>query len=219
MPKLPLSFDETDFQRQPTRDGVQVWFTPQGDGLGLFYFPIPPDIEADIQAVDSVRAYYRRLVNQPGSTVGIIEVDTLTIDGCRAVRTVLKAPQQPAGRTYIGSLTFPFRDFSFVLKVQCAERGMTGLRETMVLNRLTGSGETAIDPDSGTPIGWLDDPYDPAENGPMTRNRSERPEYDADFPDHPLSRARQILSHLEQSVTLDPNVKRQPAFAWKAGRS
>jgi cysteine peptidase C11 family protein len=49
---------------------------------------------------------------------GVIEVDRVDINGCRAMRTIFKAQQQPTGLTYIGALTFPFRDFSF-LKIGC----------------------------------------------------------------------------------------------------
>jgi len=32
---------------------------------------------------------------------------------------VLKIPRQPHGITYLGSLTIPFAEFSFVIKMQC----------------------------------------------------------------------------------------------------
>jgi len=34
---------------------------------------------------------------------------------------------------YLGSLAIPFAEFSFILKIQCAERGITGIRETFLL--------------------------------------------------------------------------------------
>jgi hypothetical protein len=131
------------------------------------------------------------------------------------VRTLFKAAQQPTGRTYLGALTFPFRDFSYVLKAQCEELGMTGVRDTVVSMTLMASGDTGIDTESGRMTGWLDDPYDPSETGPMTRNKSERPEYDAQFPDHPLSRARRVLDHLERTVAINETIKSQPAFVWR----
>lgn len=59
---------------------------------------------------------------------------------------------------------------------------------------------------------WLDDPYDPGEKGEMTRNKSEKPEYDPQFPEHPLSRARKLLNHLQRTITVDASVKVQPPF-------
>ena len=208
-----ITFDETGFERQGDRDGVIVWVTPKGDGLGLFHYPIPPDIHTDLSDVDRVRAFYRRRIREVG--LGVIEIDTVVIDGSTAVRTILKAAQQPTGRTYLGALTLPFRDFSYVLKVQCEERGMTGMRDGVVLDDLMSSGETEAEIESGRILGWLDDPYDPTETGSMTRNKAERPQYDAQFPDHPLSRARWVLNHLEHTVTIDEAVKRQPGFVWR----
>jgi hypothetical protein len=150
------------------------------------------------------------MVNEAG--LGIIEIETLVIDACPAVRTVFKGSQEPTDRTYLGALTFPFRDFSYVLKVQCEEVGMTGMRDMVVFIKLRRSGEPGLDLDGGRMTSWLDDPYDPNENGSMTRNKSERPEYDAEFPNHPLSRARKLLDHLERTVRISDTVKRQPRF-------
>lgn len=210
MSKSAISFDETGFEPHGENNGALIWLTPMGDVLGLFHYSLPPDIHADLSNVDSVRAFYRRSVSAVG--FGVVEIDTVVIDGCTAVRTLFKVAQQPSGRTYLGALTFPFRDFSYVLKVQCDEHGMTGMRDTVVSMNLMRSSETGPDTELGTMHGWLDDPYDPTETGPMTRNKSERPEYDAQFPDHPLSRARWVLNHLEETITLDEAVKRQPGF-------
>ena len=210
MPLSSIIFDETGFELQGERNGVIVWYTPKGDGLGLFHYPIPPDIKADINNLDSLRAFYRQGVRKSG--LGVIEIDRVVIDGCTAVRTLFKAAPQTTGRTYLGSLTFPYRDFSYVLRVQCEHVGTTGIRESVVTAQLLNSGAIAIDTELKMMRGWCDDPYDPNEIGPMTRNKSERREYDSLFPDHPLSRARWVLDHLERTVTVDATVKRQPAF-------
>jgi hypothetical protein len=117
-----ITFDETGFERQGYRNGVLIWLTPKGDGLGLFHYPIPPDIHADLSKFDSVRTFFRRCASEVG--LGVVEIDTVVIDGYTAVRTLFKAAQQPTGRTYFGALTLPFRDFSYVMKVQCEERAM-----------------------------------------------------------------------------------------------
>jgi hypothetical protein len=93
--------------------------------------------------------------------------------------------------------------------------GVTGMRDTAVLTNLINSGETELDTETGSIVGWLDDPYEPDQAGPMTRNKSERPEYDWRFPDHPLSRARWVLDHLGRTVKVDDEVKRQPGFVWQ----
>lgn len=206
MGKNPLTFDETDFESQVGRDGVLIWLTPKGDGLGLFYFAVPPDIEANLENVDGVRAFYARSAHEAG--LGVVETEVVTVDGCVAVRTIFKLAQGQTGRTYLGALTFPFRNFSYVFKVQSPERGVTGIRESAVLATLMSRGTPALDTNTGQLSGWLDAPYDSNEAGPMTRNISERPEYDALFPEHPLSRA----DHLQRTVVVDNDVKRQPKY-------
>lgn len=105
-----ISFDATGLTLQGEANGARIWHTEAGDGLGLFYFDKSPDIGADINTLDALRHFYRNSVVPAG--LGLIEVETLQIDGCLTVRTIFKSPQQPRGMTYIGSLTLPFRDFS-----------------------------------------------------------------------------------------------------------
>ena len=122
--------------------------------------------------------------------------------------------QEPTGRTYIGTLTFPFREFSYVFRVGSPERGVTSVRDSIVFATLMKTQQVSLDERGGQFKGWLDDPYDSNETGPMTRNISERPEYDSRFPNHPLSRARWVLGHLQRTVAIDNSVKQQPKFCF-----
>lgn len=41
MPSLAsVTFDASGFDFQGERDGAQTWYTPAGDGLGVFYFSL-----------------------------------------------------------------------------------------------------------------------------------------------------------------------------------
>lgn len=208
MLKNPFTFDESGFQFQEEQEGVLIWLTPNGDKLALFHFEIAPDIEADLDDNESLRAFYRANAHRAG--LGVLEIETIVVDSLLAVRTLFKMAQRRCGRTYIGALTFPFRNFSYVLRVESPELGMTGTRETYVTAKLLATQRMPED----FPSGWLDDPYDSNESGPMTRNISERPEYDSLFPDHPLSRARHVLHHLHRTITIDNSVKPLPKFTF-----
>ena len=198
-----ITFDSTGFEPQGEINGTRVWYSPANDGVGLYYYGVPPDINCDIANVQAVRDFYRLAATNAG--LAIIEVETAMIEGCHAIRTIIKAPQQPTGMTYLGSITLPFRNFSFVLKVQCAEHGTTGFREAAVLNRLISNGEVTISSDDEIQ-GWMQDPYDSSIKAPLMRNQSEACEYDSQFPDHPLSRARQVLDHIEKTMVIAPEV-------------
>ncbi len=209
-----ITFDDTDFESQGDIDGRRVWYSPANDGVGLYCFGVPPDIIYDLADMQAIRNFYRQTASKAG--LAIIEVDTAMIENCKVIRTIIKVPQQPSGMTYLGSITLPFRDFSYVLKVQCAEQGVTGLREAVVLDQLIKSDTVTFLPEEGEIQGWMQDPYDPAIQAPLMRNRSEAIEYDETFPDHPLSRARQVLNHIQKTMVIAPEIRSAPPFVGQA---
>jgi len=213
MPSLDvIAFDVSGFVLLGDKDGARFWHTSAGDVVVLYYFDKRPDIGADLGNLDALRAFYRTEVTAAG--LGLIEVDTFQADGCVGVRTVFKSPRRPAGVTYLGSLTLPFRDFSFVLKVECNEAGITGQREAVVLNEMLASGRVTLgDTDDGL-VGWAQDPYDPAARARLMRNLSEDERYDGQFPDHPLSRLRAALRKIGPSVRLGAGVKEARPFVF-----
>lgn len=194
-----ITFDTDGFDLQGDIDRVRIWLTPWRDQLELHESSvIPPALSPDWNDADSIRELYRKIARESG--FGVIEIEKIVADGCVAVRLLFKVAQQPTGRKYLGFLEIPFQDCHYVFRVECPETEPTRIRDTSILMKLLDSGEVIFDEETGTTGDWLDDPYDPHERGDMTRNRSERPEYDSLFPDHPLSRARWILDHLQNTL-------------------
>jgi hypothetical protein len=180
---------------EPRPGQVRVWFTPEGDGLGLYFFAVPPDLPADACSAADLGAFYAAGLRASGGR--LVEAAVVRVGGCPAVRVISKTPQQPSGLTYVGSLTLPFRDFSFVVKVQCEERGVTGVREAVLLDRRLATGEVPPVRDGHLALpGW-----DPDAAG-----------YDAEFPDHPVSRVRRALHRVGESLAVAPGVARLPGF-------
>ena len=215
MPPLDLiTFDAGGITFHGDEDGARIWYTAAGDYIGLYYFPIPPDIEADLQSVENVRAFYRERASD--SVHAIVEVETPMVDGCITIRTIIKVPQQPHGMTYLGAVTLPFRDFSYVIKVECEEWGITGVRDSEVLSELLNTGEVTIDIDKedGQIIGWAQDPYDASIVSTFARNRAEAEKYDARFPGHPLSRLRPTLNHIQATLSVAEEIRQEPKFVY-----
>jgi hypothetical protein len=214
MPTLAsVTFDASDFHFQGECDGARIWHTPEGDGLSVFYFPLKPDVDADVRSVEKIRQATRSRVTAAGAA--IIELESTTTDGCLALRQIIKVPQQPHGMTYVGSLLLPFRDFSFVIKVQCQEHGTTGIRDAVILDEALRDGRVTFDPDRKDFLkGWMRDPYNPALHRGFHWNLSEAPEYDVRFPDHPLSRLRPVLAHLELTLRVTEEVKESPPYVF-----
>jgi hypothetical protein len=118
-----------------------------------------------------------------------------------------------------GSITLPFRDFSYVLKVQCMETGTTGIRESVVLAQMMASGQVKLQNSGPGPqqlriAGCMQDPYDPTTSAPLMWNLAEDKQYDAQFPDHPLSRLRSVLRQVQPSLRLAPEVKDATPFVF-----
>jgi hypothetical protein len=119
---------------------------------------------------------------------------------------------------YLGSITVPFQEFSFVVKIQCPERGVTGIRDSTVLDQKLASGQVTIDRMSKALRGWMRDPYAPSIFDGFAWNLSEAEEYDKMFPDHPLSRLRLELNRVQATLQIADDVKRTPRFEFAARR-
>lgn len=192
-----VRFDDTGyaFQGEPQPGKVRVWHTPDGDGVGVYYFPVPPDLPANAGSVEEIAASYRRLLGDSGGK--LVECRVVAVGGCPAVRTVLSVPQQPSGRTYVGSLTLPFRDFSFVLKCQCLEHGPTGLKAALLFDRGRAANEPMTIEGGRFDIPGFD---------------VDDPKHDAAFPHDPVARARRVLDHVAGSLVVAAKVRRLPGF-------
>ena len=195
-PREPLTldtvtFDTARFRYQGEEEHQRAWLTPDGDALTLLLFARRPDLPEGARNFFVLLDYYeRRLCSD---TVSLVRFDLLEIDGVRAVWTIIKALQQPHGAAYLGSVTFPFAEFSYVLKMQCDERGITGARETALLVKALNEGKQPED-------------FDP-----------EDERYDKLFPDHPLSRLRREFDALQPTIRLDPRIKSSPPFTLPRG--
>jgi hypothetical protein len=188
-----VSFDATGYSLQESTDAVRLWFTPDADEFSVDFFARRPDLP---RTLDELRGRYETQLRAAGGAV--VEVSPIQVDECRAVKTVVKLPQPQSGLMYVASITVPFRDFSFVLKVICEERGVTGLREAVLLAKHMSAG--------GIP-----EAVDGQLQVPGLEPDSER--FDADFSTHPLSRARRTIGHISATARVDTVLKKAPAFA------
>jgi hypothetical protein len=162
----------------------------------VYFFPLPPDLPANAASVDELDTFYRRLLGDSGSK--LVELKVITAGGCPAVHIILSVPQEPSGRTYVGSLTVPFRDFSFVVKCQCPEGDPTGLKEALLFDQSRAANEPLqIEGGRFHIPGW-----DP-----------DAQSHDAEFPEHPVARARRVLAHVAGSLIVTSEVRELPRLA------
>ncbi|MFI2371317.1 hypothetical protein [Streptomyces sp. NPDC018833] len=178
-----------------------VWANDGGDILSLHFFGLPPDLPASLDDGPALRAALTRRTAEAGG--GLIEASVKTLGALPALRQILKLPLpgQPSGQAFIGSFTIPRADCSTVVKIQAAERGTTGMREAMVMAEV------------GPADYFRPHPYAPEVQGGLPFHAADHAQWDARFPDHPLSRVRRGLAALAEGVEVAPEFARLPAFA------
>lgn len=117
---------------------------------------------------------------------GLVEV--VTCDDY--VYSIIKTLQDPFGVEYLMTYHKYFVDHILVAQACFNERGMTGIRESMVGVILANKGVLKLgEPDNG----WNFDPYDPSIKTGERMNLSENREYDAMFPGFPLTECRRLV--------------------------
>jgi hypothetical protein len=207
-----VAFDTTQMTPLPDENtpDKHAWLTPERDLVLLNLFCKAPDVPARLDQIDALRAAYRKIANAQGCA--LIEAEVVDAGSCRAIWLIVRSYRKPHGSIYVASLTLPFHDFSFVLKAQCEERGMTGIREAMVLPEVLNAAPDDSFVVGAPPQGWLVDLYDSNLRTQPLRNVSEDEKYDAKFPDHPLSRVRRLIRHLDSSLVVSPEVKAAMPF-------
>jgi len=203
-----VNFMNDGYELLGDEDGARFWKTPENDPLELRYFSQPMPIPVDLADIRSVREAWREVIETAGA--GVVEIENPMIDELPTIRGIAKVPQEPAGRVYVATLVVPLGDSHLMWTVRCREYGITGLRDTTVFQRLLASNEIYFDEKTGEVVGWVRDPYDTTLKGPMAANLSESPEWDEVVPDHPLSKARRVLDHLQTTMRVSGEAKSQP---------
>jgi hypothetical protein len=194
-----IQFDATGFtpKGEPKPGEVRVWHAPDGVGVSVQLVLIPPDLPAKAASVGVLAVYYLGCVKKGGK---LIEVSVVTAAGRPVVRTIFSRLQQNSGRTFVGCLTLPFRDFFFAVKCLREEvgPGPTGLKEALLLDRAFRAKEPVqIEGGKFHIPGWNPDD----------------PKYDTEFPKHPLAQVRRMLDHLAKTLVLADEIQRLPGFA------
>lgn len=98
--------------------------------------------------------------------------------------------------TYMGSLLIPFAAFWFIIKMQCDERGITGIRETALLLTAQQEGKVTITADDKLAGDWIPDDQ----------------RYDEKFPDHPVSRLRREFGRIRETLKIHHAFKNEKRF-------
>jgi hypothetical protein len=203
-----VTIPELGWTKVKDSDSLVQWVNPeQTMGIYINFFDVQPNIPT-MKDVDALRDLYRKNVVTVNG--GLIEGEIVTIHSIPTAKIILKIPQNPSGMTYLGSLTIPFENCSFVLKIQANEVGITGMRDALITDRLIRNGELKIT--SNGMGNWFSDPYDVNFKGGILMNKAEQEIYDPEFLDHPLTQVRKIMKQIQEEVNFKPEMEKLEAF-------
>ncbi|WP_374777940.1 hypothetical protein OG756_39145 [Streptomyces sp. NBC_01310] len=190
------SMDLTGFtEREPG-----VWTDERGLVLSVHFFDLVPDLPAPLDQPDRLRHGLARSVARAGA--GLIEAVLGEVDSVPAVRQLVKVRRPDGhGQVFLGSWTVPKAGCSAVVKVQAGEGPMTGLREAVVLDRV------------GPERYFTPHPYGADVAGGLPHHVADGEEWDAQFPEHPLTQVRTALARIAPTVVLHDGFASLPPFA------
>ena len=213
---MSIEVDETVWEPVPEQGDptTKVWHDGDGVTLVLNSIGFDRDLFSRLSDEQAVREYYRDQFAE--QSIGIVECNVLEKDGKQIVKTIGKSISEGQPVTYIASVAIPLSDRSYVFSLYAQEQGITGVRDTAIMTKLMLEGHLC-DPDieSGTILGWAQDPYFPEYQGPCLRNLSEDEKYDPEFPDHPLSKVRMQVNKLVEFITLSTDSTQSSKQWWK----
>lgn len=213
---------------QPPNNCESAWANSDGLVISLHHLGQDKGLREGMGEVNAVRDHYRTSFAKQG--MGLIECDVLDLEGVPAVRAIGKIILKPTAAAYAGTIALPLPKESYVLNVVAREAGITGIRETAVMLKVSTELEKegfALDlpseeqsKDKKSPINWrnastgdvlhwMQDPYDPRIQGPCLRNMADAPEHDAGFPQHPLSLVRRTLQCLGEGIRFSADLKKR----------
>lgn len=194
---MPIAIDTTGFVQV---DQGQWHDQATQDNINMNFDDRPLTEPFWLEDLDSAR---RKLAHDYGKAGCLIEAEPISVGGVPAMHQLVKFPhpQLPRGLIFVSNV--------FVAKTTCtasviyfaAEAGITGVREATLMAKL------------GMPKDWVQPhPYDPQVRSNLPYLRGDDPGWDAQFPDHPLSRARAWVRRLTQTATVDPAFAALPTY-------
>lgn len=178
-------------QDNPTKE-MRVWRDTDGDVLSLANSP-EPLTDSDRADEMKVRKWCREIAKDRNG--GLIEAHRMD----NGIKFIYKRLNMPA-YVYTGMLLTRVQEVWLIWTMVSGERGTTGVREAVVTANLMNEGKLNLEEYE---LRWAQDPYEPTYGGvdrSVLRFMSDDESYDAQFPQHPLSKVRRILLRLPANV-------------------
>lgn len=178
----------------------------------LFLNP-PHDLPANYPDLKAHYELFEELSKKDGSAV--VSVEFLNVKGVEAFQTILKYRMEarPLGRMYLGTLMFPMETFFCGIQFVCNEFGTTGLRENLAYLMHPDSKKDKERPTKPPEVlNSAEELFNRLEAQPVIRLPSDDEIYDKLVPNHPLTRLRQYLKQLAETIEFDQEILRTKPY-------
>lgn len=160
----------------------------------MMLFPVPSDsYMLTDEPEDIIDGIHRELAENQG----LIEIGEgeSRIHHWWGRYSIVKTLRHDSGMQYVLVMDVRTSDeYAFRLRAFFDEAGITGERDAIVYEMLRRDEKVGNEEDPFA--GWTEDPYDPDFTYGALMNRSEEPQFDSLFPEHPLSTARRTIGFL-----------------------
>lgn len=144
----------------------------------------------DLNDLEGIRKLVQNIATQAKQIV--VSAEVINAAGLPSLWYILKQSQAPSGMAYSGSLVLPLRSQFFTIQLMCLETGITGIRESIVVDKLLEQGVSFKD---------LADTNSYCDEGTaLAQYSADASIYDERFPQHPLSRVRRYIAEILQCL-------------------
>ena len=190
MIKIPLDYQKLD--TLPTDPANSVAYGKRGQSFMCFLM-MNPISSQNAMPYGNERMVIDGIHGVLNNDQGLIEVKSgLTQNQRKYIYSIVKTRVMPSGVQYNLTMHIDMGNQTMNIQSYFDEVGMTGMRDTTVMSMLMSQG--IITP--ANRAGWSKDPYDENYTKGLLMNMSESAEYDAQFKEHPLSVARELVKYI-----------------------
>jgi hypothetical protein len=206
-----ISCDTTGWLIHEESAERRLWLSDRHDAILFRLFNTPPTFPYDFSDIEAARKFYASQSIANGGVM--LSVDFLRAGGIDVMKGVFKyrSPQPDSMAMYfVGVLAFLCRDFAFQINTESLEIGTTGTREaavSLILNEKPSEDREPI------LVNSIEEMFENMRSRPLGRIASDREEYDASFPHHPLSKVRTLQQHIIDTITVDSTIKQSPPYS------
>ncbi len=187
---IPLEFKKMHTLPEDPANSVAYGKQTESSNCFLMMYPIN---NQNAMPYGNEKAVIDGIHQTLANSQGLIEIKSgMTKNQKKYIYSIVKSKLEPSGIQYILTMHIDMNDHSINISAYFDETGITGFRDSSIMNKMLSEGKIELP----SMKGWFKDPYDENYKKGLLMNTSEITEYDAMFPQHPLSETRRFIKYV-----------------------